>query len=167
MTVAMPAVTVRPATPGDAAACALVHYTSWVETYTGLASAEFWERASLERSTTIWRRWLDDALPVVVGVVDGRVAGLALVGDGRENNGHPPVRDRELYQLYVLASDHGTGVGQMLLDRVLPAGTPAQLWVAEHNPRARRFYERNGFGADGATDPGGSFGGIAALRLVR
>lgn len=28
--------------------------------------------------------------------------------------------------------------------------TPAQLWVLEENPRARRFYERNGFIADGA-----------------
>jgi hypothetical protein len=45
-------------------------------------------------------------------------------------------------------------------------GSPAQLWVARGNPRAARFYERNGFVPDGATDDG-SFGGIAALRLVR
>jgi len=31
-----------------------------------------------------------------------------------------------------------------------PAAVPAQLWVLEENPRARRFYERNGFLADGA-----------------
>jgi GNAT superfamily N-acetyltransferase len=167
MTVPTPEITVRAATPDDAAACAFVHYTSWVETYTGLASAAFWERASLERSTTTWQRWLDDGLPAVVGEVDGQVVGIALAREGRESDGHPPVRDQELYQLYVLASHHGSGIGQVLLDHVLPPGTPAQLWVAEHNPRALRFYERNGFAADGATDPGDSFGGIAALRLVR
>jgi hypothetical protein len=40
--------------------------------------------------------------------------------------------------------------------------------VAEDNPRARRFYARNGFGADGASkaDPiGGEF--VTEIRLVR
>ncbi|MFC8599798.1 GNAT family N-acetyltransferase [Isoptericola sp. NPDC057191] len=80
--------------------------------------------------------------------VDGRevppphVRGLA--------GSHEPVRDRELWLLYVLAAHHGTGAGQALLDTALPPGTPAQLWVAEANPRARRFYERNGFLPDGA-----------------
>ena len=53
--------------------------------------------------------------------------------------------------LYVLADHHGTGIGQLLLDAVVAPGVPAQLWVAEHNPRARRFYERNGFLPDGAS----------------
>jgi GNAT superfamily N-acetyltransferase len=60
------------------------------------------------------------------------------------------VRDREVSSLYVLASHHGTGIGQVLLDTVVAPRTPAQLWVAERNPRARRFYEKNGLLPDGA-----------------
>lgn len=41
-------------------------------------------------------------------------------------------------------------LGQALLETVLPAGTSAQLWAVESNPRGRRFYERNGFLADDA-----------------
>ena len=50
---------------------------------------------------------------------------------------------------------------------VLPPGSPAELWVASGNPRAVRFYERNGFTPDGTTDDGSAFGGIAALRMLR
>jgi hypothetical protein len=38
----------------------------------------------------------------------------------------------------------------LLLDAVLPARRSAELWVVEDNPRARRFYDKHGFAADGA-----------------
>lgn len=60
-----------------------------------------------------------------------------------------PVTERKLYSLYVLAVHYA--VGEALLDGALPPGTPAQLWVTTENPRARRFHERNGFLADGAS----------------
>ena len=87
---------------------------------------------------------------VTVAQAHGRVVGFAIAGAGRQVGDHQPVRDRELYSLYVLGARHGTGIGQALLETVLAPTTPAQLWVAESNPRARRFYERNGFVADGA-----------------
>jgi len=161
-----PAFVLRPAAVDDAEEIGLVHYTSWVETYTDLASADFWAAASAERSGRWWRQVLEGGHPATVAELDGAIVGLALAGESREPGGHAPVRDTELSNLYVLAAQHGTGVGQALLDAALPPGTPAQLWVARGNPRAARFYERNGFVPDGATDDG-SFGGIAALRLVR
>ena len=58
--------------------------------------------------------------------------------------GHPDApRDLELESLYVLASRHGSGAGQSLLDAVI-SDRPAYLWVADNNPRARAFYTRNG-----------------------
>lgn len=143
-------VVLRPATPQDAAGCATVHHTSWVETYSGLLPAAHWESDTLERRTATWQRWLDGGADVTVAEVDGQVVGIAIGGAGRRVGDHEPVRDRELMSLYVLADHHGTGVGQVLLDAVVPQGVPAQVWVAEHNPRARRFYERNGFLPDGA-----------------
>ncbi|MCK9794150.1 GNAT family N-acetyltransferase [Isoptericola sp. 4D.3] len=165
MTEVVPAL-IRAATPDDAAGCAFVHHTSWVETYSGLLPADHWESDTLERRTATWHRWLGGELTVTVAESGGRVVGIAFGREGRAVGGHAPVRDRELWLLYVLAAHHGTGVGQALLDAVLPPGAPAQLWVAEANPRARRFYERNGFVPDGARDVDEALG-LADVRLVR
>lgn len=62
-----------------------------------------------------------------------------------------------------LADLHGTGAGQLLLDAVL-GDSPALLWVAKDNPRARRFYARNGFAADGAEEEAM---GLTVVRMVR
>ncbi len=141
---------IRPATAEDALGCANVHHTSWVETYSGLLPESHWESDTIERRTGTWKRWLERGSAVSVAEVAGQVVGIALGGPGRKIGDHEPVRDRELYSLYVLAEHHGTGIGQSLLEAVMPPGTPAQLWVADLNPRARRFYERNGFLPDGA-----------------
>lgn len=68
--------------------------------------------------------------------------------------------------LYLLVDVHGGGAGQALLDAAI--GTePAQLWVATDNPRARRFYARNGFVADGTEIVDIGHGDLAELRMVR
>lgn len=157
---------IRPAIPADAPGCAYVHHTSWVETYSTHLPSSHWEEDTLERRTGTWQRWLDGGAAFTVAEVDGRVVGIALGGDGRHVGDHPPVRDRELYSLYVLAEYHGTGIGQALLDAVVTPGAPAQLWVAEQNTRARRFYERNGFRPDGARFVEERLS-LAEVRLVR
>ena len=95
-----------------------------------------------------------------------QIIGLAIAHTGRQIGPHAPVRDRELYSLYVLSAHHGGGADQALLEAVLPADVPAQLWVAEENPRARRFYGRNGFTPDGARFVDETLD-LAEVRLVR
>lgn len=56
----------------------------------------------------------------------------------------------EIERIYVYAKVHGTGVGQALLDRAIDmakgAGvTTVWLGVWEHNLKAVRFYQKNGF----------------------
>jgi GNAT superfamily N-acetyltransferase len=160
------ALRLRPAGPDDALGCATVHHTSWVETYSELLPASHWETDTLERRAETWRRWLDGGTAVTVAESDEQIIGFAMAHTGRRIGDHAPVRDRELYSLYVLAAHHGGGAGQALLEAALPAGTPAQLWVAEQNPRARRFYERNGFTPDGARFRDESLD-LAEVRLVR
>ncbi|MGO2359488.1 MAG: GNAT family N-acetyltransferase [Brachybacterium tyrofermentans] len=46
-------------------------------------------------------------------------------------------------------------------------GGPASVWVAEDNPRARRFYEKLGFTPDGATQVEEQLANIRDLRMVR
>jgi GNAT superfamily N-acetyltransferase len=58
--------------------------------------------------------------------------------------------------LYVVPEAWGTGVSGELhgvaIEALRNAGVErAQLWVLEHNRRARRFYERRGWLADGST----------------
>lgn len=160
-------VNLRTATVSDAAAVARVHHTTWVSTYGAILPPEFWAGMTLERRTGTWRRWLTNGAAPDIAEVDGEVVGIAMAGDSVEQDDILPVRDRQLYLLYVLEAHHGTGVGQALLDAAVPPGTGAQLWVAEDNPRARRFYERNGFVADGTRIIAESTAGLAELRMVR
>ena len=156
----------RPATPDDAAGCARVHRTFWVETYSALLPASHWEADTLERRKQRWRRSLENGAVVTVAEMDDEIIGFAMSGAARRIGDHAPVREQELFSLYVLAAHHGGGAGQALLEAVLPGTVPAQLWVAEENPRARRFYARNGFTPDGARFRDESLD-LAEVRLVR
>lgn len=157
-----------------------MHRTAWVETYGDLLSSSFWETDTLERRTNAWQEWLErgDQITVAEAATGGatdegghpagwQVVGFAMGGASRTIGEHAPVRDLELYALNVLASHHGSGVGQALLDAVIFPGSPAQLWVAEQNPRARRFYAKNGFVPDDATFVDERLEGLAELRMVR
>jgi ribosomal protein S18 acetylase RimI-like enzyme len=156
---------VRPATPDDAAGIGACHLACWQETYGDLLSPAFFAGRSPERFAANWARLLADPgqPPVVVAEADGAVVGFAQVGPSRDD---PPVRAEELLTLYLRAAQQGSGLGQALLDTVL-GDRPASLWVAEENPRARRFYERNGFAPDGAREVVESWEGLAEVRLVR
>lgn len=144
---------VRPAVLDDAEAIAIVHHTAWVQTYSDLLPAGHWESDTVGRRAQRWRERLSDGGSgrPAVAVVDGQVVGFAKAGPTRSKEDVPtPVRSDELWALYVLSERHGTGVGAQLLDAVLPPDRPAELWVADANPRARSFYEKHGFTPDGA-----------------
>ena len=56
----------------------------------------------------------------------------------------------EIERIYVSSSYYGEGVGQLLFEKALQiardnAKNCIWLGVWEHNPRAIRFYEKNGF----------------------
>src|SRR4029450_3976228 len=78
-------------------------------------------------------------------------------------------RTCELAALYVVPGAWGSGAARMLLDAVLTAmrvrgAEDAFLWVGEANARARRFYEREGWAADGGARAGP--GGPRELRAA-
>jgi len=81
-------------------------------------------------------------------LVDGEIVGFVGSGPAREDDAP---RARELYFIYLLDQFHGTGIGQQLFDAAVDEGEELYLWVAEDNPRAHRFYARNGFALDGAS----------------
>jgi diamine N-acetyltransferase len=60
----------------------------------------------------------------------------------------------EIERIYVLREYHGKGVGQVLYDKALQVAKQKQMkyiWLGvwEENPRATRFYQKNGFVAFG------------------
>ena len=92
-----------------------------------------------------WRDFLADAAVRVLVAEDGdRPVGVAAVRPGW------------LDGLYVVPAHWGTGAAALLHDGALDAArglgsTDCRLWVLEHNTRARRFYERRGWGENGTT----------------
>lgn len=103
------------------------------------------------------------ARDAVVGVRDGRIVGFALAG---APEGEVPADiGRQLFAIYEFASEHGTGLGAAMMQRVL-GEADATLWVAEANPRAIRFYEKHGFVRDGAQGEH-AYPGAPPLTTVR
>ena len=91
----------------------------------------------------------DPAYRVHVATDSGRIVGFAKLGPVAFS-GDWPADAIELYQLYVLASHHGDGVGPALMawaiDYARSIGRSQMiLSVYVDNHRARRFYERRGF----------------------
>ena len=87
---------------------------------------------------------------VAVAEEDGRIVGFVSVGPSTDVEG-----EGELFAIYVLPEAWGSGAGHGLMDaakELLRASyTDATLYVLEDNPRARRFYEREGWVLDGVT----------------
>lgn len=164
---------VRPARTGDAEQIARVHSSAWRETYAGVLSEQFFEDAAHERRRGMWTALLADppsSTTIAIGQrQDGRIVGFATSGDARGTNaehGFAPARPLHLFTIYVLAAEHGTGLGQALLDAVL-GNRPAQLWVLRGNARAIAFYQRNGFRADGVEFADPRDPNLVELRLIR
>jgi ribosomal protein S18 acetylase RimI-like enzyme len=155
---------VRRATIDDVEAIARVHYATHIETYTGKFPEGVIESNPPERRAVMWTQILTEGLGEVwVAEVDGQVVGFAGATPARDED---PPRALELASIYLLATHHGSGLGQMLLDAAL-ADRPASLWVLDDNPRAQAFYRRNGFEPDGAAKIDERFGGIREIRMVR
>ncbi len=92
-----------------------------------------------------WQDALGDSdVEVLVAEQDGEIVGQAAVRRGW------------LDGLYVLPDRWGSGIARSLHDEAVErlrnlGCSSARLWVLERNDRARRFYERRGWQADGRT----------------
>jgi GNAT superfamily N-acetyltransferase len=159
-------VTVRSARVEDAAAMARVLVRSWQETYRGLmpdrvlddpglvkARERFWTAALVEERYRANR--------IAVAERAGEVIGVAMAGPPQSPQSGAGLH---LYVLYVLATEHGSGVGAALLDAVLGPDEPAALWVADPNPRAQAFYRKHGFAPDGTIQVDD---GVREIHMVR
>ena len=179
-------VVIRSASPADATQIAAVMRDSWFAAYDGII-----ERAIIDRVTAPddgarvrqsfrtrpWQRVIAAVEPEQPGIV-----GYASFGPERDVVDKPwpyPLTTAgadgqvaELYALYVHPAWWSTGTGRALMDRVLARVGKAgyaciTLWVLEANARARRFYQRAGFAADGARNVLHDLGGVTEMRYRR
>jgi GNAT superfamily N-acetyltransferase len=142
---------VRRADAADARGIAEVKVESWRATYAGVMPQTVLDSMDVDEHERIWTRLIaHEQLAVFVAERDGRVIGFVNVGPCRDD---PTIG--ELFAIYVRPATLGTGAGLALMEsgaRWLRERWPeAVLWVADENPRARRFYELYGWATDGAS----------------
>jgi GNAT superfamily N-acetyltransferase len=137
----------------DLLAVGAMHYRSRAAAYADILSPGTLARLSADSLAQWWVerwKWERETHRLTVAEQDGAVVGFTYVGPS-ETPGCA-----ELYAIHVEPGLVGTGLGRRLMDNALPqlAGLGAEravLWVLEANERARRFYDRAGWVADGGT----------------
>lgn len=119
----------RPPPPADGERLGRMHYASWQDAYAAFLPPEFWgeeaEQSWIRHWTTVLRSPQDRSL-TWVAERDGEVLGFATAGPARPNpSAGAPAADRELWSLYVRASEYGSGLADRLLEAVLPGRATA------------------------------------------
>lgn len=151
---------VREMTLADCDRVAEIRTRGWRSAYRGLIPQSYLDGLSVEEDAERRRTYLSQGDGSVVNLVaedaGGELGGWACHGPYRDDE--VLTADAELYAIYVHPDQVGQGVGRALLTESVTRCTAAGhgrllLWVLKENDRARRFYERAGFRADGAEEP--------------
>ena len=142
---------IRRASVSDAAEIAAVHVRTWQAAYAHVFGVERLAQLDVDRRVAGWTRELSAGEPIFVADEEGRVVGFVSVGAC------------ELYAIYALPEAWGNGAGPALMRAAVgqlreDGCGEAILWVLEDNPRARRFYEREGWELDGGRKEDEFFG---------
>jgi putative acetyltransferase len=142
-------VILRPATPSDAPALAVILRTCFRVSLPFLP-----ELHTPDEDLAYMSARLATADPVWVAEVDGAPVGFITFREGWIDH------------LYVHPDAQGRGLGPALLAKALEDGRPRQLWAFQQNTRARRFYEARGFRAVEFTDGAGNEEKTPDVRYV-
>lgn len=153
---------VRRAVPADAGRMGAIHVAAWRAAYRGVMADQYLDALDESAVAAAWRERLasgaSDRAPAgvtaqsIVAELDGVVVAMAAVGPDRDC-----LDDCALGELWMLNADPsawGSGAAVALhefacAELVARGRIDAVLWVVEENARARRFYEREGWIADG------------------
>ncbi len=158
----------------DLDAVATIRVRGWQFAYRGLMPQAHLDAMDAEEDATARREQWDEPRPGLGRLVaerGGRIVGFAGFGPARDKDLEAGAQ--EVYAIYVDPEELSTGAGRALMDAALErcraAGAPlVSLWVLTGNERARRFYERAGFAADGTVADFDVDGvSVPELRYVR
>lgn len=154
------ALRIREPRPDDAEALAMIHVAAWQAGYAGQMPADYLAGLSndMERRISSWReqRLAEAGVRHLVAEDDesGELYGFIAFGACRDED--VPATTGEIWAINLHPSAWGKGIGSELfqagVDGLRDEGfQDAVLWVLDTNERARRFYERHGWRADGHT----------------
>jgi GNAT superfamily N-acetyltransferase len=149
--VSAPKLLIRSATADDAEELVRANEAAWNAGMAQIVDKQLGELAPFEGRVARYREGIAAVPPGMrlwVAERGGRIVGHANVAVDNELG--------ELSALYVVPEEWGSGVAGALLAEAVSGmrdlgATEATLWVVEGNTRARRFYEREGWSADGET----------------
>ena len=148
--------TLRRATPADAAAVGRIHVESWNVAYRGIMPDDVIAKTDLAYRTQFWaERIADRDWPVFVIEEAGECVAFCQMIPSHDPDDDPG-QVGHITSLHVLPWLRGQGFGRELMDHVLGEFkkrdfSAVTLWVLEHNLPARGFYEQYGFRLDAAT----------------
>jgi GNAT superfamily N-acetyltransferase len=156
---------VRAATVEDAATIAAIHVRGWQWGYRALMTQALLQSLSIPEREVSWREQLDPALQQRTWLVEEDGEALAFVTCGAARDDDVPPMTGEVYALYQEEHAARTGAARLLLDHAVRdlrerGFVSALLWVLAENERARVFYERAGWRADGQTKTSQAMEGI-------
>ncbi|MEV7543588.1 GNAT family N-acetyltransferase [Streptomyces sp. NPDC089915] len=164
-------ITVREMDGADVGAVSEIRVRGWQAAYAGLVPQEYLDAMSVEEDAARRGQWFsrpERTSRDLVAVGERGPVGWISYGPWRGEAPAAPGAG-EVYALYAAPELIGTGIGRRLLDeahaRMRGEGFEASaLWVLAGNERARRFYERAGYRADGEAqdDP---YDGIVLTEL--
>jgi ribosomal protein S18 acetylase RimI-like enzyme len=147
--------TVRPATPADAAAIAQLHLASWRTAYRGALPDAYLDHLDLDERTRVWReRLAEPGTSMLLREEASALLGFCAMGPTQDVDADPSTT-WEIYNLHVTPERKRTGIGGELFDLAAAHGreqarTHLTLWVVRQNVPARRFYQMKGMEPDGA-----------------
>ena len=152
-----PALSLRVADFADLASLLDVAQTSFVQAFTEGNKPEN-VQAYLSQAFTpvqLEKEWRNPASTFLLASLEGKLVGYTKVNFAAAQTDVQDPDSLEVARLYTLEEVWGRGVGQFLLDAALAFAkgkgrTFVWLGVWEHNARAIRFYEKNGFMAFGS-----------------
>ena len=146
---------VRRAAAEDAGQIAEVHVASWRAAYRGLLPDDLIASLDVSLRERRWRSILHQpewTLLVAGEQATSAVVGFACCGPSRDDDAEATTG--EVTAIYAHPDVWGRGVGAALLSAstatLASRYLRATLWVLDTNSRARDFYERLGWRADGA-----------------
>ena len=151
-------ITIRKATPDDAKLLTDLSYTTFWDAFAhhpknAPDDLEHYMRQafSVEQIET---ELAEPKSLFLIAEIEGKPAGYAKLNIGTTEDGISAAQPIELARLYSHQEYIGKGVGQNLMDACFEfarANKHDVMWLGvwEFNPRAQRFYEKNGFRAVG------------------
>ncbi|MNJ88795.1 Protease synthase and sporulation negative regulatory protein PAI 1 [compost metagenome] len=148
----METVEIKPCSTADVEALQKIGRQTFEETFTAYNTAANMQQYLKEgfSSEKLLNEINDPGAKFYLAVMDKEVVGYLKINSGNSQTEMKDSKALEIERIYVLAQYHGLKVGQLLYEKALQIAIDKgvkYIWLGvwEENPRAIRFYTKNGF----------------------